>query len=97
MVQVVGVVAYREAFLANGLSGADRVVYDVRLAQDQRSRAVDQPQGRGLVAPVADSEYWMDPVRLDCWHGCVDPDYPPADLTLRQHVTTALINPTWHR
>ena len=44
-------------------------------------------QGEGG-ASVADSTHWLDRVHLDYWDRCIDPDYPPQDLTLCQHVTS---------
>ena len=40
--------------------------------------------GRGGVV-----EEWM--AHLDYWRRCIDPSFPPEDLTVRQHVVTAAV------
>ena len=40
---------------------------------------------------VTSSGHWLDRAHLDYWRRCIDPSFPPEDLTVRQHVVTAAV------
>ena len=47
-------------------------------------------QGEGG-SGVESSGHWLDRAHLDYWRRCIDPSFPPEDLTVRQHVVTAAV------
>lgn len=40
---------------------------------------------------VLESEHWLDAKHLKFWRECMDPDFPPEDLTPEVHVTPARV------
>lgn len=40
-------------------------------------------QGEGEVQRVEDSAHWIDEKHVEFWRRCIDPAYPPVDLTPR--------------
>lgn len=40
----------------------------------------------GLEQEVTESEHWLDEKHVEYWRECIDPTYPPQDLSPRVHM-----------